>query len=270
MRRPGAGLHWRVGTPCIVSAMKRSVSEVTAGNLRTYDTAWSVAEYTRDESLLPIEATLVTEVFPPPPARIVDLGCGAGRTTVALSRLGYQVVGIDLSPALLAAARQRHPELEFHHMDATDLVFPDATFDAALFSYNGIDCIYPVSTRLKCLAEAFRVLKPGGTFLVSSHNLIGALFSGGYWYLRGHWNAMKLLAQQWRNRTVREWYIRYEDGSGPHHLYSAPPASTIQQLQRVGFDVLDVRGFTGERRMRAIRMHQQHVQFVARKPGVLQ
>ncbi len=246
--------------------MKPTLSEVTQHNLSNYDTAWSVAEYTRDAALQPTEAELIGEVFPPPPARILDLGCGAGRTTVALACQGYRVVGIDLSTGLLAAARRRHPELQFQRMDATALAFPEAAFDAALFSYNGIDCIYPVSVRVQCLADVFRVLRPGGTFLFSSHNLIGALFSGGYWYLRGYWNAAKLLGQQWANRVAREWYIRYEDGSGPHYLYSAPPGHTIQQLRSVGFHVRDVRGFTGERRMSAIRMRQQHVHFVARKP----
>jgi hypothetical protein len=151
-------------------------------------------------------------------------------------------------------------------MDATRLQFADASFAAALFSYNGIDCIYPVAARHRCLAEVFRVLVPGGIFLLSSHNLIGSVFSGGYWYARGYWNAAKLFARQWRNPLVREWYVRYEDGGGPQYLYSAPPNYTVRQLEDAGFSVVAVRGVTGERRPTAIRMHQQHVHFVARKP----
>jgi ubiquinone/menaquinone biosynthesis C-methylase UbiE len=246
--------------------MKAPAGHVTQQNLATYDTAWSVAEYTREQGLRPLEAELIEEFFPRPPVGVLDLGCGAGRTTIGLARQGYQAVGIDLSVTLLAQARQRYPQIEFRVMDATRLQFADASFAAALFSYNGIDCIYPAAARRRCLAEVFRVLAPGGIFLLSSHNLIGSVFSGGYWYPRGYWNAAKLFARQWRNSLAREWYIRYEDGGGPQFLYSAPPGYTVRQLEDVGFSVVAVRGVNGERRRAAIRMHQQHVHFVARKP----
>jgi len=238
---------------------------VTRQNLRAYTTASGVAEYMREEGLRSIEATLVTEFFPRAPATLLDLGCGGGRTTIALARLGYQPTGIDLSKPLLEAASRRYPELDLRLMNATKLGFPDESFDAALFSYNGIDCIYPVAERLRCVTEVCRVLKPGGMFLLSSHNLIGALFSGGYYYVRGHWNALKLLARQRGNRLAREWYIRYQDGGSVQYLYSAPPSRTVRQLEGVGFRVLAVRGVTGERRPRATLMHEQHVYFAARK-----
>jgi SAM-dependent methyltransferase len=239
---------------------------VTHHNLANYDTSWSVGEYTREEGLRPLETTLIEEFFPQPPASVLDLGCGAGRTTIGLVDNGYQPIGIDLSETLLAQARQRYPQIDFRMMDAIRLAFADTSFAAAFFSYNGIDCIYPLADRRRCIAEVFRILTPGGIFLLSSHNLIGAIFSGGYWYLRGYWNAAKLLARQWQNAFVREWYVRYEDGGGPQYLYSAPPSYTVRQLEAVGFSVLAVRGMTGECRPAAICMHQQHVHFVARKP----
>jgi ubiquinone/menaquinone biosynthesis C-methylase UbiE len=246
--------------------MNAPAQDITQHNLANYDTPWSVAEYTREEGLRPLEAALIDEFFPQPPAAVLDLGCGAGRTTVGLARRSYQVVGVDLSETLLGQARRRYPQLDFRVMDATQLAFADASFTAALFSYNGIDCIYPLAARQRCLEAVFRVLAPGGAFLLSSHNLLGAVFSGGYWYLRGYWNAAKLLVRQWNNKFAREWYVRYEDGGGPQYLYSAPPSYTMQQLDAAGFSLLAVRGMTGEHRPTAIRMHQQHVYFVARKP----
>jgi len=239
---------------------------VTAANLANYGTSWSIAEYTREDDLRPIEAMLVQEYFPRATARVLDLGCGAGRTTIALARRGYRVTGIDMSDVLLAEGRRRYAELDLRLMDARNLEFPDAAFDAAIFSFNGIDCIYPVSARIQCMAEVLRVLKPRAPFLLSSHNLVGSIFSGGYLYPRGYWNAAKLLAAQVGNRLAWQWYVRYRDGGGVQYLYSAPPGQTVHHLESIGFTVVDARSLTGERRWRPIVMHAQHVHFVAMKP----
>jgi SAM-dependent methyltransferase len=249
--------------------LNQETSAITKGNVANYGTPWSLAEYTREAGLRPIEGALIDEFFPPAPATVLDLGCGAGRTTIGLAHRGFRITGIDLSEALLARARQRHAHhgaLAYQMMDATRLAFRDACFDAALFSYNGIDCIYPVAARLQCLAEVFRVLKPGGVFLFSSHNLIGSIFSGGYHYLRGYWNAARLILTQCANPAVRGWYVRYRDGGGVQHLYSAPPGHTVRHLEEVGLPLLALRGDDGERRPRALLMHHQHVHFAARKP----
>src|SRR5207244_11942378 len=119
---------------------------ITLQNLANYNTAWSVAEYTREEGLRPLEEILIEECFPKAPATVLDLGCGAGRTTVGMLHKGYRPTAIDLSATLLNHARQRFPGLDFRLMDATTLAFSDATFDAALFSYTGIDCIYRVAS----------------------------------------------------------------------------------------------------------------------------
>ncbi len=240
--------------------------DIFEANIANYDSDWSVTEYTREEGLSSIEEELLTEFFPPSPSRVLDLGCGAGRTTAGLAQLGYQVTAIDLSGTLLGQARQRYPNLDFRLMNATKLDFEAESFGAALFSYNGIDCIYPLAARRQCLSEVFRVLKPGGVFLMSSHNLIGSIFSGGYFYLKGYRNAARHLTQQIGNRLAIEWYLKYEDGGGAQYLYSAPPSRTVNQLKAAGFEMLDVRGDTGERHPGKITRRQKHVHFMAAKP----
>ena len=246
-------------------ASHQGADAVVAGNLANYDSEWSAREYSQHVGLWPIEATLVDAYFPPAPARILDIGCGAGRTSAALHERGYGVVAIDLAESLLSIGRARHPGIDFCLMDARRLEYPDAAFDAALFSYNGIDNLYPEMSRLMCLREAARVLKPGGVLIFSTHNFIGHFFSGGFWYPRGYLNAARLIGQQLTNPLALEWYTRYADGGGRQHLFSAPPGRTARQVQAAGFDVIDTCGSGGERRARRLLLRTPHVNFVVRR-----
>jgi SAM-dependent methyltransferase len=244
--------------------MIADLHDISRSNIAYFETDRCIHEYTQEEGLRPVEAALVEKFFPQPPTAILDLGCGAGRTSIGFARMGYHVVAIDLCEALLFEARRRYPDLDFRSMDATHLEFPDSAFDAAVFSYNGIDNVYPLSARIRCLTEVFRVLRSGGVFLLSSHNLVGSIFSAGYFSLTGYRNAAKLLADQLTNPVALQWYVRYRN-DGPQLLYSAPPGYTVRQLEGCGFRVLDVCGYNGERRPRALRMHHQHVHFVVEK-----
>lgn len=106
---------------------------------------------------------------------MLDLGVGAGRTTEALSPLVRHYVGLDYAAPMIDACKRRFSESEgmrFVVGDACALTdFNDATFDFVLFSYNGIDCIASHEGRTQALGEIARVLKPGGYFAFSTHNL---------------------------------------------------------------------------------------------------
>lgn len=101
---------------------------------------------------------------------ILDIGAGGGRLAAELSAIAGRYVGIDYAPAMIARCRERHPDLDFRPGDACHLEFPDASFDACVFSANGIDYLHPDSRRLACFDEVNRVLKPGGVFIFSHHN----------------------------------------------------------------------------------------------------
>lgn len=100
--------------------------------------------------------------------RVLDVGCGTGRTTAHIAKT-CDVIGIDYAKAMIERARLRHPGLDLRVMDVRALDFPDGTFDAAFFSFNGIDNLYPLEQRLKALAEIKRVLRAGGVFAYVSH-----------------------------------------------------------------------------------------------------
>jgi SAM-dependent methyltransferase len=93
------------------------------------------------------------------PGRCLDLACGTGLPTEAVARLGWSVVGVDVSADLLELARARG--LDVHQAPAADLPFEDASFDAAVSVLTHTD----VDGFADGVAEAARVLKPSAPFV---------------------------------------------------------------------------------------------------------
>lgn len=97
--------------------------------------------------------------------RILDVACGPGATTKRLMR-SYapdMITGVNISEAQIAEARKRAPGCTFHLMDATHLDFPEARFDAVIC----VEAAFHFHTRDTFLREALRVLKPGGSLVLS-------------------------------------------------------------------------------------------------------
>ncbi|MFZ4271404.1 class I SAM-dependent methyltransferase [Streptomyces arboris] len=92
---------------------------------------------------------------------VADVGCGTGRVTAHLSELGLgvDVFGIDLSPQMLAAARQEHPGLRFEEGSMLELGLPDASLGGLLAWYSTIHV--PDEELPRAFAEFHRVLAPG-------------------------------------------------------------------------------------------------------------
>ena len=118
--------------------------------------------------------------------RLLDLGCGAGRTTLWLWRGGYRnIVGADITPAMIRTARKiakdRRIPVEFVVADARDLPFANVEFDGCLFSFNGLMQIPGRADRIRAMKEVRRVLKKGGTFVFVTHDREAARENRPFW-----------------------------------------------------------------------------------------
>ena len=99
-----------------------------------------------------------------PDTRVLDLCCGGGQATKCLAEKSHYVTGLDISEHSIAHARRAVPEASFIVASATDIPFPDSSFDIVHTSLAFHEMTASQIERI--LAEAFRVLKPGGTLTV--------------------------------------------------------------------------------------------------------
>lgn len=107
-------------------------------------------------------------VDPRPGERILDLGSAAGAVTHFLSTFGAEATGVDASETGVARARERFPGLRFEVADIAALPFEAASFDKAVAA--DVTEHLDDATLRAALAEAHRVLRPGGTLSVHTPN----------------------------------------------------------------------------------------------------
>lgn len=108
--------------------------------------------------------------FLPPNQRILDVGCGYGRIAVPLALAGHQVSGLDLSEALIRAARSRATAagaaIEFVVGSMADLPYPDDSFDRVLCLWSAFHELLVEPEQRRALHEMWRVLAPDGLCLI--------------------------------------------------------------------------------------------------------
>jgi SAM-dependent methyltransferase len=143
-----------------------------AANLENYSAPEVVAHFAKLSYVTPCER-LLFDAYLRKGTAILDLGVGGGRTTPYLSGIAGRYVGVDYSDGMIRICRDKFNalQLQFEVADAADLsCFADASFDSVVFSFNGLDYLAPDEKREECLRECYRLLRPGGVFIFSSHN----------------------------------------------------------------------------------------------------
>ena len=102
-----------------------------------------------------------------PGMRVLDIASGAGYGTAMLLKHGCEVVGGDCDDGVLADAQRLWNHKDFINVDALDLPFDGASFDAVV----SFETIEHVDHGRRFLSEMYRVLRPGGIFICSTPNI---------------------------------------------------------------------------------------------------
>jgi SAM-dependent methyltransferase len=99
-------------------------------------------------------------------ARVLDAGCGEGYGTDILARTAESVVGVDLDSGVVRRAARRYPRASFEPADIVSLPYPADSFDGVV----SLQVIEHVAQPASFLQECARVLRPGGTMVLSTPN----------------------------------------------------------------------------------------------------
>ncbi len=103
---------------------------------------------------------------------ILELMCGTGRVLLPLAEAGYAITGVDISPAMLAIARERVAELdlagraELLEGDVRDLPLPAGKYALAFVAVNSFMHLENVRDQLACLSNVRRALTPRGLLVL--------------------------------------------------------------------------------------------------------
>jgi ubiquinone/menaquinone biosynthesis C-methylase UbiE len=109
--------------------------------------------------------------------KLLEIGCGTGRVTIALAKEGYEMVGIDVSEDMLKIARrklEKFPELQkkvhFLQQNMIELDLPFKNFALALMPYGEFAHVYHRVDQEKTLSNIYHHLKPGGILVIGMSN----------------------------------------------------------------------------------------------------
>ena len=208
--------------------------------------------------LYPDEEFLIKKYFKPGDS-VLDLACGMGRTTLLLHEMGYKVRGVDLSDVFIEITKRRLPYLDLRVGSYDHIEEPDASFSNILISLNGIDLAFPATQRLQALRECARVLKPGGIFIYSSHNLKSLHLFSPHYGNRKRWKLKNCL------QAFKEWAYLKDDGVT---LFYATPKVVLQQTKAVGLRLVEVKWLPKYGIDAMDRHFSPYLQYVFTKPAI--
>src|SRR3989344_9168660 len=162
------------------------VQKITVESINEFGSEATIKKYQviADEGLWESEKILIDKYFPVG-SKILDVGCGSGRTAMPLFKAGHSVVGVDFTPQMIGLAKKKAVDhklaINYRIGDATNLEFANDLFDGAIFAPDGFAQIPGKQKRQDALNEIHRVLKPGGVLILTAHKRYYDLRTTFFW-----------------------------------------------------------------------------------------
>lgn len=108
-------------------------------------------------------------------SKILDVGCGSGRFSIAAAQMGYNMTGIDVTPKAIDAANTKAKELKIDNIkflvgDMTNMPFNNGEFDYVFCPRFSINAVATFQKRQNAVKEMVRVIKPRGIVYIESFN----------------------------------------------------------------------------------------------------
>lgn len=211
------------------------------------------------------------------PHRVADLACGTGSTTAIFARMGYDVVGVDLSEDMLTVAMEKCMDMpnppRFVHQALQELRL-DRAVDLAYCGLDSLDYITDPADCRKAIHRVYKMLNPGGVFIFDVNTpeklraMDGQVFldedDDVYCVWRGEFDEKSNICAYGMDLFQRRgdvWERSFEE-----HLEYAYSEQTLREyLKEAGFDSVEV---FGDRSLESPNPGEQRIYFKARKGRV--
>ena len=208
------------------------------------------------------------------PRSVVDLACGTGSVTAILARMGYPVLGVDMSEEMLTEAMSKVMDMEnpprFVCQKLQELKLPRAV-DMAVCALDSLDYITDPADCKEAIRRVYKALNPGGIFIFDVNTpeklraMDGQVFldedDDVYCVWRGEFDEETNICTYWMDlfqRQGKAWQRSYEE----HREYAYSDEQLRGYLKDAGFTHIEV---YADRKFEAPRTGEQRIYFKARK-----
>lgn len=208
------------------------------------------------------------------PRTVADLACGTGSVTEILAKMGYPVIGIDMSEEMLTEAAMKTMALEpmprFVCQKLQELHLPKAV-DMAVCALDSLDYITDPADCKEAIRRIYKALNPGGIFIFDVNTPEKLIAMDGQVFLdedddvycvwRGEFDEDSNICTYWMDLFQRQgnsWQRSYEE----HREYAYSQAQLREYLKAAGFTHIEV---YADRRFEAPAEGKQRIYFKARK-----
>jgi SAM-dependent methyltransferase len=174
------------------------------------------------------------------PGRLIDLGCGTGRLLVPFAQRGFWVLGVDLSEEMLrvASAKALAAGVSVHRLQANLVELDsmvDRSFDYAACLFSTFGMVEGCEQRRRVVEHAYRLLRPGGKFIVHVHNRWFNFWDpqGRTWLLLDCWHSLS------GDQDAGDRVMPVHQGVAGLKLHLFTRSETTRLLTSVGFRLLE-------------------------------